>query len=455
MTEAAISPSTDPWVRILSALEKKITRNLYDTWLKPTRFSHATDKKLFVIVPGHEYGYIEQQFGDLICEALDRFAPEFEGVKFITSSDSKAAFTNSCRFEPQQDKKVLDQLNPNYTFETFVIGSGNRFAHAAASAVAERPAKAYSPFFLYGDVGMGKTHLLHAIAHEVKRRQPQAIICYLTGDKFISEMMSASRYDFLNILRSRLCSVDLLLIDDVQLLSQKGRAQQEFFHIFNALHQSMKQIVISSDRPPKELPEFEVPLRSRFEWGLIADIQPLDIDTRTAILRQKAGLNQVFLTQDLAFYIASNVHASVRQLEGTLVSLTAYCSLTGVEANLSTVQEVLKKVVGIRPHKVTIEAVQRIVAEQFGLKWAEMRVSSKSRSIVFPRQIAMYLAKQMTGASLSNIGFQFGGKHHSTVAHSTVRIEKQRARDKELNGLLNRLTNTLSNSVASCASHGN
>jgi chromosomal replication initiator protein len=324
-----------------------------------------------------------------------------------------------------------------------VIGAGNQFAHAAAQAVAERPSKAYNPLFLYGGVGMGKTHLMQAIGHEVKRRQPQAAICYISSEKFTNEMINSLRYDRMISFRDKFRNVDVLLIDDIQFLAQKERTQEEFFHTFNALHDSMKQIVIASDRPPKELAEFEDRLRSRFEWGLIADIQPPDLETKVAILQKKAESERVTLTTDLALYIASNVRTNVRELEGALIRLIAYCSLTGAEVNLTTAQQVLKNFIDSQARKITIDAIQKAVAEQFGLRVAEIKAKSNSRAIVFPRQIAMYMAKQMTEASLPEIGRQFGGKHHTTVMHSIGKIEDQRQSDKDLNRLLNKLTETL------------
>ncbi len=460
LTAATATASANPWLRILGALEKKISRNSYDTWLKPTRFSHANGNVLFVRVPTAEFRHIGEKFGDLIQEAMDTLEPEFQDVKFITAEEDPTAppVRPDSGFPPvstsgiaaagtvrQQrfDWDSAAQLSPKYTFGAFVIGAGNQFAHAAAQAVAERPSKAYNPLFLYGGVGMGKTHLMQAIGHEVRRRQPQAAICYISSEKFTNEMINSLRYDRMISFRDKFRNVDVLLIDDIQFLAQKERTQEEFFHTFNALHDSMKQIVIASDRPPKELAEFEDRLRSRFEWGLIADIQPPDLETKVAILQKKAESERVTLTTDLALYIASNVRTNVRELEGALIRLIAYCSLTGAEVNLNTAQQVLKNFIDSQARKITIDAIQKAVAEQFGLRVAEIKAKSNSRAIVFPRQIAMYMAKQMTEASLPEIGRQFGGKHHTTVMHSIGKIEDQRQADKDLNRLLNKLTETL------------
>jgi chromosomal replication initiator protein len=457
-TATATAP-VNPWNRILGALEKKISRHSYDTWLKPTRFSHSSGTVIFVRVPTPEFHHIEDKFGDLIQEAMDTFVPEFQEVKFVTAEEdpsappvradggfapvSVAAAPGASAKQQRFDWDSAAHLNQRYTFDAFVIGSGNQFAHAAAQAVAERPSKAYNPLFLYGGVGMGKTHLMQAIGHEVKRRQPEVAICYVSSEKFTNEMINSLRYDRMISFRDKFRNVDVLLIDDIQFLAQKERTQEEFFHTFNALHESMKQIIIASDRPPKELPEIEDRLRSRFEWGLIADIQPPDLETKVAILQKKAESEKVTLSTDLALYIASNVRTNVRELEGALIRLIAYCSLTGAEVSLTTAQQVLKNFIDSQARKITIDAIQKAVAEQFGLRALEIKAKSNSRAIVFPRQVAMYLAKQMTEASLPEIGRQFGGKHHTTVMHSIGKIDEQRQSDKDLNRLLNKLTETL------------
>ena len=461
LSTATVTATANPWLRILSAIEKKISRHSYDTWLKPTRFSHTNGSIIFVRVPTPEFRHIGDKFGDLIQEAMDTFEPDYQDVKFITAEEdpsappvrpdggfapvSVPAMQTGTGKQQRFDWDSAAQLNPRYTFDAFVIGAGNQFAHAAAQAVAERPSKAYNPLFLYGGVGMGKTHLMQAIGHEVKRRQPQAAICYVSSEKFTNEMINSLRYDRMTSFRDKFRNVDVLLIDDIQFLAQKERTQEEFFHTFNALHESMKQIVIASDRPPKELAEIEDRLRSRFEWGLIADIQPPDLETKVAILQKKAESERVSLSTDLALYIASNVRTNVRELEGALIRLMAYCSLTGAEVNLVTAQQVLKNFIDSQARKITIDAIQKAVAEQFGLRATEIKAKSNSRAIVFPRQIAMFLAKQMTEASLPEIGRQFGGKHHTTVMHSVDKIEQQRQSDKDLNRLLNKLTETLNN----------
>jgi chromosomal replication initiator protein len=455
MSAPIASLAGNPWVRILEALEKKVNRHSYDTWLKPTRYSHASGGILFVRVPTAEFQHVGDKYADLIQEAIDNLGFEFNDVKFVTPEDdpantpvrhdgglsraSSAAPVSQQRF----DWDGAAQLNPRYTFDAFVIGAGNQFAHAACQAVAERPSKAYNPLFLYGGVGMGKTHLMQAIGHEVKRRLPQAAICYASSEKFTNEMINSLRYDKMISFRDKFRNVDVLLVDDIQFLAQKERTQEEFFHTFNALHESMKQIVIASDRPPKELAEIEDRLRSRFEWGLIADIQPPDLETKVAILQKKADQEQVTLPTEVALFIASNIRSNVRELEGALIRLLAHSSLIGAEITLPYTQQVLKNFIDSQQRKVTIDAIQKAVAEQFGLRVTELKAKNNSRAIVYPRQIAMYLAKHLTEASLPEIGRQFAGKHHTTVLHSVDKIEGTRRNDKDLNRLLTKLTEQL------------
>src|SRR5271155_1471509 len=467
LSSSAISPN--PWARILDALEKKVNRHSYDTWLKPTRYSHASNKILFVRIPTAEFRHVGDKYADLIQEALDNLGLGYEDVKFVTAEDdpsntpirhngglsahSPSGGLNAgvgpqapSGLHPAQGRFDWDsaaQLNPRYTFDAFVIGSGNQFAHAACQAVAERPSKAYNPLFLYGGTGMGKTHLMQAIGHEIKRRMPQTAICYLSSEKFTNEMINSLRYEKMISFRDKFRNVDVLLIDDIQFLAQKERTQEEFFHTFNALHESLKQIVIASDRPPKELAEFEDRLRSRLEWGLIADIQPPDLETKVAILQKKAEQERVTLPTDVALFIASNIRSNVRELEGALIRLVAHSSLIGAEITLPYTQQVLKNFIDSQARKVTIESIQKAVAEQFGLRLVEIKAKNNSRSIVYPRQIAMYLAKHLTEASLPEIGRQFGGKHHTTVLHSVDKIETVRKTDKDLNRLLNKLTEQL------------
>ena len=466
----AMTPATtalNPWLQILAALEKKVIRQSFETWLKPTRYSHTNGRIVYVRVPSPEFRHVGDKYGDLIQEAIDLQSLDVDDVLFVTMDEDPSAppqrkdggfgpvasyapsappppTSAQSRAEQQRfDWSTAAQLNSRYTFENFVIGNGNQFARAASLAVAERPSRAYNPLFLYGGVGMGKTHLMHAIGHEVKRRNPSAVISYVSAEKFTNEMITSLRNDRMTSFRDRFRSVDVLLIDDIQFIAQKERTQEEFFHTFNALHESMRQIVIASDRPPKELPEIEDRLRSRFEWGLIADIQPPDLETKVAILQKKAESEQVVLPIDVALFIASNVRTNVRELEGALVRLTAWSQLNHVEITLQSSQQCLKQFIDMQVRKVTIESIQRAVAEQFGMRVSDLKQKNNSRNVVVPRQIAMYLAKQMTEASLPEIGRQFGNKHHTTVMHSIGKIDEQRRTDKDLQRMINKLQENL------------
>ena len=469
---ATASSTLNPWLRILTALEKKINRQSFDTWFKPTKFSRIEGRILVVSVPTREFEHIGARYNDLILEAVDQLGVQVDEVSFeaveqeapaprlrqdggFAPQPTRTGNAPRSRYQNQNNTPAVPaqqarfdwdtaaQLNPRYTFDAFVIGTGNQFARAAAEAVAERPSKAYNPLFLYGSVGNGKTHLMHAIGHEVKRHLPHASICYVSSEKFTNEMINSLRYDRMSSFRDKYRSVDVLLIDDIQFLAQKERTQEEFLHTFNALHESMKQIVIASDRPPKELAEIEDRLRNRFEWGLIADIQPPDLETKVAILQKKAESEHFTLPVDVALFVASNVRTNVRELEGALVRLIAWCSLHGVEVSLAVAQQCLRQFIDTQVRKVTIEVIQRAVADQFGMRIAELKQKNNSRAIVVPRQIAMYLAKQLTEASLPEIGRHFGDKHHTTVMHSIAKIDELRHTDTDLNRMINNLMEQL------------
>jgi chromosomal replication initiator protein len=474
----ATTPATaiNPWIQILAALEKKVNRQSFETWLKPTRYSHSVGRTLYVRIPTEEFQHIGDKYSDLVQEAIDLLHLELDDVAFVTaeedpsqppvrkdggfgplpSHNSNAPQTNYTQPGPSSrrashvpeqqgrfDWSSAAQLNPRYIFDNFVIGNGNQFARAASMAAAERPGKAYNPLFLYGGVGLGKTHLMQAIGHEVKRRQPMSNICYVTAEKFLNEMINSIRNDRMTSFRDRFRNVDVLLIDDIQFIAQKERVQEEFFHTFNALHESMKQVVIASDRSPKELAEIEERLRSRFEMGLIADIQPPDLETKVAILQKKAESEQSSLPTDVAMFIASNVRTNVRELEGALVRLIAWCNMNSMEITLQSTQQCLKQFIDTQVRKITIDAIQKAVAEHFGMRVSELKQKNNSRAVVVPRQIAMYLAKHLTEASLPEIGRQFGGKHHTTVMHSIAKIDELRRSDKDLNRTINKLQETL------------
>jgi chromosomal replication initiator protein len=333
----------------------------------------------------------------------------------------------------------LGILSPRYSFDTFIVGPSNQFAHAASRAVAEAPSRSYNPLFIYGGVGLGKTHLMHAIGHYVATHLKNLKLTYISSERFMNEMINAVRYDRILDFRERYRSVDVLLVDDVQFLAGKEGTQTEFFHTFNALYDSQKQIVISSDCPPHEIPQLEERLRSRFEWGLIADIQSPDLETKTAILKRKAETEGISLPDNVAIFIAGKIKSNIRELEGSLIRLIAYASLTGREITLSLAQDVLRNVLQNDDRAVTIEGVQKAVADHYSLKVAELKSMNNSKSVAMPRQIAMYLCKNLTNASLPEIGKSFGGKHHSTVIHSIRKVEDLRQKNGDFNTLINSL----------------
>jgi len=323
-------------------------------------------------------------------------------------------------------------LNARYTFDSFVVGSSNQFARAACQASAERPARAYNPLFIYGGVGLGKTHLLHAVGHQASRLFPGVTIVYLSSERFTNELINAIRYDRTAEFRARYRTVDLLLIDDIQFISGKERTQEEFFHTFNDLYESRKQIVVSSDCSPKNIPEIEERLRSRFEWGLIADIQPPDFETRVAILRKKAALERVRLTDDVADLIASRIKANIRELEGSLTRMIAFCALSGREMSVDLAQEVLADLWGEEEKIITIEQVQRTVCDFYRVTLSDLKAKNRTTAVAFPRQVAMYLARHLTRASLADVGRAFGGRDHTTVLHGVDKIHALMQGDAKL-----------------------
>ena len=429
------------WEKILQHMERRVNAHSFSTWFRPTRLEAADTGRLLIRVPTPLFRKrLTQTYGDLLQAVLAEVAMPETQIDFVcTETEAPGAGETP----PAQVRLDFDsanhQLNQRYTFDSFVVGSSNQFAHAAAQAVAEQPSKSYNPLFLYGGVGLGKTHLMQAIGHAIKQRNPATRLTYVSAEKFTNEVIAAVRFDRMSSFRDRFRTMDVLLVDDIQFIAAKERTQEEFFHTFNALYDQQKQIVISSDCPPKEISSIEERLRSRFEWGLIADIQPPDLETKIAILQKKAESERVKLDDDVAEYIARSIKSNIRELEGALIRLLAFSSLTGVELNVVTAQEVLKNIIETQEKKVSIEQIQRRVGEHYGKRGQDLKVRSNSREIAFPRQVAMYIVKQLTAASLPEIGRQFGGKHHTTVLHSINKIENLRRNDKELNKTINRL----------------
>jgi chromosomal replication initiator protein len=428
------------WEKILQHMERRVNPHSFATWFRPTRQEGTENGKLVVRVPSRIFRKrLTETYGELLQAVLAEVGMKDTHLEFLSSETDLVPLGNPLKQARLDFDSVDHQLNPRYQFESFVVGASNQFAHAAAQAVAEQPSKAYNPLFLYGGVGMGKTHLMQAVGHLIKKRNPAARLTYISAEKFTNEVINSLRFDRMIGFRDRFRSVDVLLVDDIQFIAGKERTQEEFFHTFNALYDLQRQIVISSDCPPKEISAIEERLRSRFEWGLIADIQPPDLETKIAILQKKAENERVMIPDDVAEYIARAIKSNVRELEGALTRLIAYASLTGSILNLVTAQQVLRNIIATQEKRITIDLIQKKVGEQFGLREADLKVRSNTKAIAFPRQVAMYLVKQLTSASLPEIGRQFGGKHHTTVLHSINKIDALRRSDKDLNRTINKL----------------
>jgi chromosomal replication initiator protein len=437
-TAAALSNS---WDKILQHMERRVNPHSFTTWFRPTRQQGVENGKLLIKVPNRMFRKkLSETYGSLLEAVLTEVGMAETRVEFLCDEPEAPPPPSPLVRQSRLDFDAVDhQLNPRYTFDSFVVGNSNQFAHAASLAVAEQPSKSYNPLYLYGGVGMGKTHLMHAIGHTIKKRNPSLRLTYVSAEKFTNEVITSLRFDRMISFRDRYRNVDVLLVDDIQFIAGKERTVEEFFHTFNALYELRKQIVLSSDCPPKEISAIEERLRSRFEWGLIADIQPPDLETKIAILQKKAESERVQVPDEVAEFIARSIKSNVRELEGALTRLLAYASLTSAALNLSTAQQVLRNIIATQEKKVTIELIQKRVGEQYGLRDADLKVRSNTKAIAFPRQVAMYLVKQLTSASLPEIGRQFGGKHHTTVLHSINKIDALRRTDKDLNRTINRL----------------
>jgi chromosomal replication initiator protein len=441
------------WDQILSRVEAKVNRHSFYTWFKPTSFVSEDPVAMTVRVPNLLFrDWLTKHYSGVIAEAMAEVRRSHLLVNFVAEAQSDPsgislsaeeaaaidAGTTAVAVAPLVQVAGSAGLNPRYTFDTFIVGSSNQFAHAACRAVAEAPSRSYNPLFIYGGVGLGKTHLMHAVGQYVFHHDQSLKLTYISAERFMNEMINAVRYDRIIDFRERYRTVDVLLVDDVQFIAGKEGTQTEFFHTFNALYDSQKQIVISSDCPPHEIPSLEERLRSRFEWGLIADIQSPDLETRVAILKKKADTEAVPLPNDVAIYIAGKIKSNIRELEGSLIRLVAYASLTGQEISLGLAQEVLKNILDHEEKALTIEIIQKFVADYYNLKLVELKSRNNSKSVAMPRQVAMYLCKTLTRASLPEIGRSFGGKHHSTVIHSIRKVEDRRKREPDFHSLMNK-----------------
>jgi chromosomal replication initiator protein len=430
----------DLHAELLEALDGRLPPEVVDTWIRPLRVLDAADSRVELGVPNKFFRqYLEQNYLDALRAAAVALAgPRAHLVLTIDRSIALAPAPTTATAPPA----TPPDLDARYSFDTFVVGSSNQFAQAACRAVAEAPSVAYNPLFIYGGVGLGKTHLLQAIGHRLAQSQRDLRIQYLSTEKFTNDLIAAIRHDRTPDFRQRYRTMDLLLIDDVQFLSGKERTQDEFFHTFNDLHPN-RQIVLSSDRSPKEIPDIEERLRSRFEWGLIADIQPPDFETRVAILKKKAELDRVLLPDDVAYFIANRVKSNIRELEGSLVRIRAFCNLTGRPLTLDLAQEVLANIWGAEERLVTIDDILRRVGEVFNVKTQELRAKTRTKAVAFPRQVAMYLARQLTSDSYADIGRGFGGKDHTTVLHAVNKIEALLQQDPKFRRTLDHIINTI------------
>lgn len=476
------------WNNILQSVEKRLNKQIFDAWFRPIQFESCdeTDKVLRLRASQVNKDWISSYYSEVIAQTLrelnmpnysldwDIVPSEMNGEDFSDEDDAEFFFekqsknftptivsanTNTFNYTEKPKKEfptknvsthfvdiepIENSLNVKYTFEKFVVGSCNQFAHAAALAVAESPGKTYNPMYIYGGVGLGKTHLMHAAGHAIKERNRHLRVAYISAEKFMNELINAIRYDKTQTFRDKYRSIDVLLMDDVQFMAGKERTQEEFFHTFNALHNDQKQIVITSDCPPREIPTLEERLHSRFEWGLIADIEPPDLETKVAILKRKADMDGVNLPDEIAFFIASKVKSNIRELEGSLVRLVAISSLRGLPISKMLAQDALKNLIDSeQPEGLTMDRIARTVAGHYKLSMEELKSKNNSRQIAVPRQVAMYLCKRLTKHSFPEIGREYGGKHHTTVMHSVEKINSIIKDDRNFHRIVSELIDSL------------
>ena len=445
MDSPLVPPSSislpDVWKQICSALSRELSERSFKTWFEPVSALELSADALTVSVPDQYYGkWLEDHYQNLILSSVEEVLGRPLKIVYRVVEPPKAALSFPVSTATKERDDVLAGLNRRYTFDDFVIGPGNRFAHAASVAVSESPAKQYNPLFIYGPTGLGKTHLLQSIAHEMKRRHPEFKILYISSEKFTNQLITAIQTKSTPQFRAKYRTLDLLLIDDVHFIAGRDATQEEFFNTFNALYDAHKQIVVTSDRPPREIPDLEERLVSRFGWGLVTDIQPPDFETRVAILKKKMELETVVVPDDVAYFIAGKIKSNIRELEGALIRVVAYCTLTNSKVDVRLAQEILKDSFKEEAQKFTIEGIQKVVADYFNVKVSDLRAKKRTVSIVRPRQIAMYLVRELTAHSFPEIGEFFGGKDHTTVLHSCNKIAAERDKDVEVRVLLDKIT---------------
>jgi len=434
----------DVWKESLSAIETEISKQSFDSWFKPLKLEAIEGDQAYLVTPNRFVGeWLKEHYYQLLERNLQRVTkhPSLK-IQFIVQQPQSQIVTTSFK-DPEDKVKPPTQLNNRYTFETFVVGASNQFAHAACRAVAETPARAYNPLFIYGGVGLGKTHLLNAVGNAIYQRRSLTKIAYLSSEQFTNEVINSIRYDKMLEFRNKYRNMDILLIDDIQFIAGKERTQEEFFHTFNTLYEAHKQIVISSDRFPKEMPAIEERLRSRFEWGLIADLQPPDLETKIAILNKKADTDGLHLPSEVALFLAANIKTNIRELEGSLIRLGAFSSLTGQPVTIDLAKKVLRDTINERKRFITIEEIQKVVAERFHTKVTDMRAKNRAKNVAYPRQIAMHLCRELTELSFPEIGRHFGGRDHTTVIHACKQVERMKEQEPSLKQLLEGLIQQL------------
>jgi len=436
-----ISDLDNIWNEVLKLIKVELTEVSFNTWLKTIKPITMTDNRIILAAPNEfTKGILEGRYYNLIKNAIKQITDKEFNIQFTIPGEDLNINVGQSVSLNNSNLNQRSQLNPKYTFDTFVIGNSNRFVHAASLAVAEAPAQAYNPLFIYGGVGLGKTHLMHAIGHYILNQTPNAKVVYVSSEKFTNELINSIRDDRNNQFRNKYRNVDVLLIDDIQFIAGKESTQEEFFHTFNALHDANKQIVISSDRPPKEIPTLEDRLRSRFEWGLIADIQPPDLETRIAILKKKAKVENIDVSDDVMLYIASKIQSNIRELEGALIRIVAYSSLTNRKISVELAEEALKDIISSdKPKKITVELIKEVVSKEFNLKVEDFNSKKRTRSIAYPRQIAMYLTRELTDLSLPKIGENFGGRDHTTVIHAYDKIKEDMKENEDFKKTIDKL----------------
>jgi chromosomal replication initiator protein len=437
----------DIWKKSLSNIEEKIGNNLVELWFRPIKLSQVKDKSAIIVIPNRFFkDWIEDNYPDIIAETIEDITGNPITVRYKMEEKADPVVKKAdMNLESRRQKLVKKgiHLNPRYTFNNFIIGPSNQFAQAAAKAVSDAPGRTYNPFFIYGGVGLGKTHLLSAIGNDIINKNPEIALIFVSAEQFTNEVVSAIRHEKMGAFKQKYRNIDLLLIDDIHFIANKTQTQEEFFYTFNALYETQKQIVISSDRPPKELGAVTDRLKSRFSMGLIADIQPPELETKMAIVLRKAETEKIHISEEIAYFLASKVKSNIRELEGCLIRLGAQSSLTGKPIDKEMAKTILRDIIEDEEKPLTVEHIQKVVCEHFAIKISDMKAKKRTKEVALPRQIAMYLSKQLTNLSLNDIGKNFGGKDHATVIYACKQMEEKRLQDEAFNRMIENLLRKL------------